>query len=62
MAQVWREAGYAKGEGMVTTIADDPPFLNWVYVDQKTHELKYGVRDDTQDHVVGPFDVSSAEV
>lgn len=60
MDQVWREAGFPKGEGMVTTISDDPPFLNWVYLDRNTHEVKYGIRDEAQPHVVGPWDVSSA--
>lgn len=43
---------------MVTTIADDPPFLNWVYLDKKTHEVKYGIRAESNPHVVGPWDVS----
>ena len=41
---------------MVTTISDDPPFLNWVYVDRNTHEVKYGVRGDAESHLVGPWD------
>ena len=41
---------------MVTTISDDPPFLNWVYVDRKTHEVKYGVRADAEPNLVGPWD------
>lgn len=61
MAEVWRERGFAKGEGMVTTISRDPPFLNWVYVDRDTHEVKYGVRADAQDHRVGPFDVTKVD-
>ncbi|KIW62336.1 hypothetical protein PV04_10517 [Phialophora macrospora] len=43
-------------EGLVSTIADDPPVLNWIYVDKTTHEVKYGVRVDAQTHVTGPFD------
>ncbi|KAF2170516.1 hypothetical protein M409DRAFT_35964, partial [Zasmidium cellare ATCC 36951] len=58
MEKIWRDAGYHKGEGMVTTISDDPPFLNWVYVDRQTHEVKYGIRDEAQPHVVGPWDVT----
>lgn len=56
MQQVWREQGFRKGEGLVTTISNDPPFLNWVYVDWHTHEVKYGVRADAQPHLVGPWD------
>lgn len=61
MAEVWREQGYVRGESMVTTISDDPPFLNWVYVDSKTHEVKYGVRDDAEPHLKGPWDVTKAD-
>jgi hypothetical protein len=63
MAEVWKEAGYASGkaEGMVTTVSDDPPFLNWVFVDRNTHELKYGVREVSQPHRVGPWDVTKID-
>ncbi|KAI1656435.1 hypothetical protein F4813DRAFT_390802 [Daldinia decipiens] len=43
-------------EGIVSTISDDPPMLNWIYVDKNTYEVKYGVRADAQDHITGPFD------
>ncbi|KAI0376427.1 hypothetical protein F5Y04DRAFT_273705 [Hypomontagnella monticulosa] len=43
-------------EGLVSTISDDPPMLNWIYVDKDTYEVKYGVRADAQPHVTGPFD------
>lgn len=45
-----------KGEGLVSTISDDPPQLNWVYVDQDTYELKYGPRVATANQLVGPWD------
>lgn len=61
MEQYWRQQGYFKGEGMVTTISDDPPFLNWVYVDRETHEVKYGVRDQAEPQFVGPWDVTKAD-
>ncbi|KAI0477532.1 hypothetical protein GGR56DRAFT_637741 [Xylariaceae sp. FL0804] len=41
---------------MVSTISDDPPMLNWIYVDRATHEVKYGLRADAQAHITGPFD------
>jgi len=44
-----------KGEGFVTTISDDPPQLNWVYVDKDTYEVKYGLRKDAEGHIVGPW-------
>lgn len=41
--------------GLVSTIADDPPMLNWIYVDTETKELRYGARKATIDHVIGPW-------
>lgn len=63
MADTWKEAGFASGkaEGMVTTISDDPPFLNWVFVDADTHEVKYGVRKESDPHRVGPWDVTKTD-
>lgn len=46
----------SKFEGLVSTICEDPPILNWIYVDNDTYEVKYGVRLDAQDNVTGPFD------
>ncbi|KAI8630213.1 hypothetical protein F5Y19DRAFT_474601 [Xylariaceae sp. FL1651] len=43
-------------EGLVSTISDEPPMLNWIYVDKNTYEVKYGVRADAQEHITGPFD------
>ncbi|KAI4620133.1 hypothetical protein J4E80_004659 [Alternaria sp. BMP 0032] len=43
-------------EGLVTTITDVAPIMNWVYVDRDTGEAKYGVRADAQPHLTGPFD------
>ncbi|KAI1099986.1 hypothetical protein F4804DRAFT_336710 [Jackrogersella minutella] len=43
-------------EGLVSTISDDPPMLNWIYVDKDTYEVKYGVRAAAQPHITGPFD------
>ncbi|KAF4980518.1 hypothetical protein FZEAL_3490 [Fusarium zealandicum] len=48
-------------EGLVTTISDDPPFLNWIYIDKNTYEVKYGVRDDAQPHITGPFDCTKQD-
>lgn len=61
-ASFWREQGFAKGEGMVTTISDEqPPFLHWVYVDRNTGEVKHGIRRDAEPHVVGPWDVTKID-
>jgi len=45
-----------KGEGLVSRISDDPPQLNWVYVDQETYEIKYGIRVEAEPNLVGPWD------
>ncbi len=46
----------SKYEGLVTTITDVAPILNWLYVDRDTQEVKYGVRVDAQPNITGPFD------
>ncbi|KAH5102666.1 hypothetical protein HBH68_206630 [Parastagonospora nodorum] len=46
----------SKHEGLVTTITDVAPVMNWIYVDKETHEVKYGVRLDAQPNLTGPFD------
>ncbi|KAK4561678.1 hypothetical protein LTR86_004357 [Recurvomyces mirabilis] len=56
----WRRLGYASGEGLVTTINDEN-FLNWVYVDKDTYEVKYGIRVEVEDHKVGPWDCTKIE-
>jgi hypothetical protein len=45
-----------KYEGLVSTIMDEAPIMNWIYVDRDTYEVKYGVRADAQPNVTGPFD------
>ncbi|KAL2798815.1 VPS28 protein-domain-containing protein [Aspergillus keveii] len=45
-----------RGLGLVTTIQDNPPMLNWVYADKETHELKYGNRTQSCEHIPGPWD------
>ncbi|KAF7552956.1 hypothetical protein G7Z17_g4003 [Cylindrodendrum hubeiense] len=47
--------------GMVSTIADDPPMLNWIYVDKDTHAVEFGARKDTVGHVIGPWGWSEDE-
>jgi hypothetical protein len=45
-----------KYEGLVTTITDFAPIMNWVYIDRETYEAKYGVRADAEPNLTGPFD------
>ncbi|KAK3116990.1 hypothetical protein LTR53_002072 [Teratosphaeriaceae sp. CCFEE 6253] len=60
LAEVWRRLGHIRGEGYVTTI-NEQNFLNWVYVDKQTHEVKYGVRAAAEAQKVGPWDCSKME-
>ncbi|KAK8028329.1 hypothetical protein PG991_005385 [Apiospora marii] len=43
-------------EGLVSTITDEAPILNWIYVHKNTYEVKYGVRDYAQPNLTGPWD------
>ncbi|KUI72433.1 hypothetical protein VM1G_07612 [Cytospora mali] len=46
----------AQFEGLVTTISDDPPVMNWIYVDRQTYEVKFGNRAWAEPNFKGPFD------
>ncbi|KAI0097804.1 hypothetical protein F4776DRAFT_676795 [Hypoxylon sp. NC0597] len=48
----------AKYSGLVSTICDEPPIMNWIYVDRNTYELKFGTRPWAQPNWPGPFDCS----
>ncbi|KAF7520131.1 hypothetical protein G7054_g12864 [Neopestalotiopsis clavispora] len=43
-------------EGLVSTICDDPPIMNWIYVDRNTYEVKFGTRPYAEANYSGPFD------
>lgn len=47
--------------GLVSTISDDPPMLNWLYINKDTHAVAYGGRKDTLGHVIGPWGWSEDE-
>ncbi|KFA51394.1 hypothetical protein S40293_03204 [Stachybotrys chartarum IBT 40293] len=47
--------------GMVSTISEDPPMLNWIFVDAETHAVRHGGRKDTVGHVIGPWGWSEDE-
>lgn len=49
------------GDGLVSTISDDPPILNWIYADKDTLELKYGNRTQSLPHIVGHWDCTEDE-
>ncbi|KAF1952499.1 hypothetical protein CC80DRAFT_372323, partial [Byssothecium circinans] len=42
-------------EGLVSTITDIAPIMNWIYIDKETYEARYGVRLDAQPNLTGPF-------
>ncbi|KAH8698645.1 hypothetical protein BGW36DRAFT_293961 [Talaromyces proteolyticus] len=50
-----------RGDGLVSTISDNPPMLNWIYVDKNTMELKYGNRTQSIEHIVGHWDWTEDE-
>ena len=41
--------------GLVSTISNEPPVLNWIYVDRKTRELKYGNRTQSKENIIGSW-------
>lgn len=49
------------GDGLVSTISDNPPMLNWIYVDKDTLELRYGNRTQSLPHIVGHWDWTEDE-
>lgn len=44
--------------GLISSISDDPPIMNWIYVDRATHEVKFGGRVAAEPQMHGPFDVT----
>ncbi|KAH7305569.1 hypothetical protein B0I35DRAFT_362055 [Stachybotrys elegans] len=47
--------------GLVSMVSNDPPLLNWIYVDKDSHAVTYGGRKDTLGHVIGPWGWSDDE-
>ena len=47
--------------GLVSTISEDPPMLNWIYVDKNTREVKYGNRTQSRAHIVGSWGWDAGE-
>ncbi|KAL4873831.1 hypothetical protein BDV12DRAFT_182157 [Aspergillus spectabilis] len=50
-----------RGLGLVTSIQDNPPMLNWLYADKETYELKYGNRTQSCEHIPAPWDWTDEE-
>lgn len=47
--------------GLVTITGEETPTLRWVFLDSKTHEMRWGGRPDTEGHTCGPFDWTKDE-
>ncbi|OKP11717.1 hypothetical protein PENSUB_2789 [Penicillium subrubescens] len=47
--------------GLVTVTGEETPTLRWVFLDAKTHEMRWGGRPDTEGHICGPFDWTKDE-
>jgi hypothetical protein len=45
-----------KYSGLISSIADEPPIMNWIYVDRDTFEVKFGTRPYAESNLNGPFD------
>jgi hypothetical protein len=43
-------------DGLVTTINQEN-FLNWVYIDASTNQVKHGIRAEAQSQLTGPMDL-----
>ena len=41
--------------GIVTKISEDPPMMNWIYVDLDTSQVKHGNRTESRPHRVGDW-------
>ncbi|PLB44634.1 VPS28-domain-containing protein [Aspergillus steynii IBT 23096] len=50
-----------RGNGLVTSVTHIPPLLHWIYADKETHQLKYGNRTGSAEHIVGPWDWTDEE-
>ncbi len=55
------EARFPPERGLVSTISDDPPVLNWIYCDRSTYELRYSNRTGSIAHHVGEWDWTEDE-
>ena len=45
--------------GLVTKVADDPPLMNWIYIDRDTSEIRHGNRTASRPHRVGEWGFSN---
>lgn len=43
-------------EGLVTKTSNHLPIMNWLYIDSTTYRLHYGIRNEAEGNITGPFD------
>lgn len=48
--------------GLVSTISDDPPTLQWIYADTRSGALRHGSGDEAAGQLAGPWDWTDDEV
>ncbi|TGJ80543.1 hypothetical protein E0Z10_g8221 [Xylaria hypoxylon] len=48
----------SNASGLVSTICDEPPIMNWIYVDRWSYEMKFGNRSWADDNFPIPWDCS----
>ena len=41
--------------GLVTKVTDNPPLMNWIYIDRETSEIRHGNRTVSRPHRVGDW-------
>jgi hypothetical protein len=46
----------SKYSGLISSICEEPPIMNWIYIDRDTYEVKFGVRGYAEHNLTGPFD------
>lgn len=42
--------------GLVSSITDEAPIMNWIYMNAATYEMKFGTRQWAEGNLTGPFD------
>lgn len=43
-------------DGLVSTVSDNPPQLNWIYLDRRTFQIRHGLRVEAEKNgVTGPW-------
>ncbi|OCL10623.1 hypothetical protein AOQ84DRAFT_211759 [Glonium stellatum] len=47
-------------DGLVSTISNDPPQLNWIFLDTSSLQIRHGLRVEAEAGITGPFGVVMA--